>query len=186
MATATATKLITAEEFMAMDLGEGIHELVQGEVVEMPQPRPEHGRISFGSGFVLEVYGRASGFGYVTGNDSAVVTERDPDTVRGADVAFYSQGRWPRENLGPGLIPVPPDLVIEVYSPSNRSGEMRRKIDEYLRAGVLMVWVLHPVRKQLLIYRADELAPRVYELTDVVDGLDELPGFRCVVSEFFA
>ncbi len=43
MATVAKSKLLTAEEFMAADLGEGIFELVRGEVVEVPPPMPEHG-----------------------------------------------------------------------------------------------------------------------------------------------
>ena len=119
---ATVTRPITADEFLEMDLGEGEHELVRGEIVSMPTPMPAHGRYCMNSSFLLEIFGRATGFGYAITNDSAVQTERGPDTVRGADVAFYSHARWPREKLGKGLIPVPPDLVVEVLSPSNRPG----------------------------------------------------------------
>ena len=59
-------------------------------------------------------YGRQSGLGYALSNDSAVLTERDPDTVRGADVCFYSHARWPRIQVGKTLPPVPPDLAVEV------------------------------------------------------------------------
>ena len=182
----TVTQPITAEEFLAMDLGEGIHELVRGEIVEMPPPMPEHGRICFNAGFQLEAFARPTKFGYVLSNDSAVPTERGPDTVRGADICFYSEARWPRERVGWELIPVLPDLVVEVYSPSNRPGEMRDKVYEYLRAGVMMVWVIHPSKRQLWVYRMDELGPSVYSENDVVENLPELPGFHCVVSDFFA
>ena len=43
MATVAQTKLLTAEEFMAADLGEGTFELVRGEIVEVPPAMPEHG-----------------------------------------------------------------------------------------------------------------------------------------------
>ena len=75
MATAAQPKLLTAEEFMAADLGEGTFELVRGEVVEVPPPMPEHGRVCVNSGFALESYGRQSGLGYALSNDSAVLTE---------------------------------------------------------------------------------------------------------------
>src|SRR3954452_17179704 len=96
---ATATRAITAEEFLAMDLGGGSHELVGGEIIEMPPATPDHGRVGFRSGFLLEVYGQRTGLGYVVGNDSAILTRRDPDTVRGADVAFYLRQDCPRESL---------------------------------------------------------------------------------------
>jgi Uma2 family endonuclease len=183
---ATVTKPITAEAFMQMDLGEGIHELVRGEVIDVPQPMPEPGRVAFTTGFVLELYGCQTGYGYVLTNDSAVLTERGPDTVRGADVCYYSHARWPREKIGKGLIPVPPDLVVEVYSPGNRPAAMRAKVNEYLDAGVLMVWVIPPVKRQLVLYRPDDFPETIYNESGTVENLPELPGFRCAVSEFFA
>lgn len=183
---ATAEKLITAEQFMAMDLGEGAYELVRGEVVRVPPPRPRHGRTCLTVGYVLESFGRRTGLGYAIGNDAAVVTERGPDTVRGADISFYSEARWPRAQVGDGLPPVVPDLVVEVVSPSDRPGEIRRKIDDYLNAGVRMVWVVDPAMRTVLIYRPDAPAPALLGEADVIEGPAELPGFRRPVAEFFA
>jgi Uma2 family endonuclease len=185
MATATKT-LVTAEEFMEMDLGEGTFELVRGEIVRMPVPMPEHGRGCVNSVFVLESYGRRTGRGYVLSNDSAVQTVWGPDTVRGADVCFYSEARWPRSEVGRKVPPVPPDLVVEVYSPGNKKSKMLAKVHEYLDAGVLMVWVLHFGKRTLAIYRPDDPIPTILTEHDVLEDLPELPGFRCQVAEFFA
>src|SRR5947208_396518 len=114
MATIEAKKLITAKEFMEMDLGEGQHELVQGEVVLSPPTMPIHGLLCGNVAFVLENYGRQTRFGYALSNDAGVQTERGPDTVRGADVCFYSHDRWPRSGVGWKLPPLAPTLVIEV------------------------------------------------------------------------
>ena len=62
MATDVKTKLLTAEEFMASDLGEGTFELVRGEVIELPPPMPEHGRVCVNVAFALESYGRQTRF----------------------------------------------------------------------------------------------------------------------------
>jgi Uma2 family endonuclease len=186
MATASQSKLMTAVEFMAADLGEGIFELVRGEIVEMPMPMPEHGVVCGNTSGLLWDYGRRSGYGYVLSNDSAVLTERDPDTVRGADVTFYSHARWPRAQVGRTIPPVPPDLAVEVYSPSNRPGEMNRKIAEYLSIGTLMVWVIYPASRSIAIHRSDDQPPLVLHEGDVVENLPELPGFRCAVADFFA
>ena len=185
MATATKT-LVTAEEFMKMDLGPGTFELVRGEVIPVPPPRPEHGMICSNAVQILGPYGRQGGYGYVLCNDSAVHTERGPDTVRGADVCFYSHARWPRAQVGRSVPPVAPDLIIEVFSPGNRAGEMRAKVYEDLEAGALMVWVIHPVRRTLSVYRPEELDPTVFQESETLEGFPELPGFRCAVAEFFA
>jgi Uma2 family endonuclease len=186
MATVTQPKqTITAEEFLGMDLGEGSHELVRGEIVDMPPAMELHGRVCFKIGFHLEVYGHRTGYGYVLTNDTAVVTERAPDTVRGADVIFFSRARRPESELASRLSLIPPDLVVEVLSPSNRAGEILEKIAEYLNAGVLMVWIVHPEDRTVAIYRPDDPMPAFYRDTDVIEDLPELPGFRCAVSEFF-
>jgi len=186
MATVTKTDLITAEEFMAADLGDGSFELVRGEVVEMaPPPMPEHGRICGDVFFMLECYGRQTGLGYALSNDSGILTERNPDTVRGADVCFYSHARWPRTRLADGLPPVPPDLAVEVVSPGNRNAKIIKKVLEYLEAGVALVWVLYPKRRQVVMYRATEEELIYLQEHDVIENLPELPGFRCSVSDFF-
>ena len=185
MATASQTKLLTAEEFMAVDLGEGTFELVRGEIVEMPPAMPKHGLVCGSAFFLLESYGRQSGLGYALSNDSAVVTERNPDTVRGADVSFYANARWPRAHVGDQLPPVPPDVAVEVVSPGDRLAKIVKKVSEYLEVGVPLVWVVYPNRRQVVIYRANAEEPTTLDEQAVIENLPELPGFRCSVSDFF-
>lgn len=185
MATAAQTKLMTAEEFMSADLGDGTFELVRGEIIEVPPAMPEHGRVCGNTFFALESYGRQSGRGYGLTNDSAILTERGPDTVRGADVAFYSHARWPRSEVGKTIPPVPPDLAVEVYSPSDRRGALSRKVAEYLSAGVLMVWVIYPSSRSIVIHRSDDQPPLVLHEGAHIENLPELPGFRCAVADLF-
>ncbi len=185
MATATTTKLMTAEEFMAADLGEGTFELVRGEVHPLPPAMPKHGRVCANVLFVLESHGRQTKLGYALSNDSAVLTERNPDTVRGADVCFYSQSRWPRADVGNKLPPVPPDVAVEVVSPGNRMAAIMKKVSEYLEAGLSLVWVVFPERRQVVIYRANDDETISLHENDVIENLPELPGFRCAVSDFF-
>ena len=185
MATDVKTKLLTAEEFMAADLGEGTFELVRGEVIQVPLAMPEHGLVCANVVFLCESYGRQTGYGYALANDSAVVTERGPDTVRGADVCFYSKERWPRSQVGSALPPVSPDLVVEVYSPGNRRGEMLEKVVEYLAVGIPLVWVVYPKSRQVVIYRSADEPPDVLKQDAVIENLPELPGFRCPVADFF-
>jgi Uma2 family endonuclease len=88
---------MTAEEFLEWtqrpENENRWFELVRGEVIELPVPAKIHGRVCINVGFILETYVRQRGFGYITGNDSGVILERDPDTVRGPDVALYEDAR---------------------------------------------------------------------------------------------
>lgn len=182
MATATKTR-ITAEEFLKMDLGEGIHELVRGEIITLSPPEYWHGIVCLNAGSILRDFGRRTGHGHVGSNDSTVGIS--DITVRGADLCYYSEARWPRSRVGLERPPVPPDLVVEVLSPSDRPGKVFEKLADYLSAGVLMIWFIDPRRRTLAIYRLDDPTPTVLAEADHVEGLAELPGFRCQVAEFF-
>lgn len=184
MAT-TGKALITAEQFMQMDLDDGNFELVRGEVIKLPTGMPEHGLICADIGFTLAIFSRETGLGYVLTNDTAVQTEHDPDTVRGVDVCYYSQARWPRSEVGMSLPPVPPDLAVEVASPSDRPAWILEKASEYLDVGVPMVWVVYPKSRTLLIYRCDSPEPMILAESDTIENFPELPGFRCTIAEFF-
>jgi Uma2 family endonuclease len=184
MATVAQPKLMTAEEFMAADLGEGTFELVRGEVVPVPPTMPKHGRVCSKTIRILDTFGVQSGYGYcLTG--SAVATERGPDTVRAPDVCFYSHARWPESEIGDGLPPVPPDLAVEVVSPRDRPAGILRKVVEYLEAGVPLVWVVYPKRRRVAVYRPGEEEPIILKEDDVMENFPELPGFRCRVSDLF-
>ena len=89
-------------------------------------------------------------------NDSGVVTERGPDTVRGADVAYYSYERIPRGPLPNHYLDVVPELILEVRSPSDRWPNVLFKVAEYLEAGVVIVVVLDDESRTAFVYRADE------------------------------
>jgi Uma2 family endonuclease len=182
MAAATAPK-VTAKEFLQMDLGGVMHELDRGEIVEMTPPEYAHGYICGNFYRVLDSYGRTTHRGHAGTNDSRVVIS--DDTVRGADVCYYREDRWPRSRVGKEAPPGPPDLVVEVVSPSDRTRDIMQKVVEYLRVGIPCVWVAEPTKRTLTIYRHDDPTPAVLGGDAVVEGLPELPGFRCAVAELF-
>ena len=185
MAPESTTKAITAEQFLETDWGDGIFELVRGEVVRMTPPRSEHGLICWTLSGLFWDYVRRAGLGYCFSNDAAIVTERNPDTVRGPDLCYYSEARWPRSEIGrTPLPPVAPDLAVEVVSPSNRPGAMLRKVGEYLDAGVLLIWVVDPRSRTLTMYRPDAAAVVLRE-DQTIEDLPELPGFHCAVADIF-
>jgi Uma2 family endonuclease len=190
MTTATTpptTKRMTAEEFCDWaHLPENDNkwfELVRGEVIELPPPRKPHGRVCMNVAFALETYCRQRRKGYVLCNDSGVILEREPDTVRGPDVALYEDANK-FADLHPKYGEVPPRLAVEVLSPDDKAKHVTRKITDYLKNGVDLVWLIDPEDRTVTVYpreRGQYLLKEDGELT----GDDVLPDFRCKVADFF-
>jgi len=158
-------------------------ELVRGEVIELPPPMEPHGVVCVNVGYVLSGYCRQRGKGYITSNDSGVILERDPDTVRGPDVALYEDANK-FEDLHPKYGEVPPRLAVEVLSPNDKAKQVTRKITDYLHNGVELVWLVDPEARTVNVYRRDR-GPYLVEFDQELTDDDILPGFRCRVSEFF-
>jgi Uma2 family endonuclease len=138
MATATK-KLITAEEFARLpDPPDGSgQELVKGEVVTMPPPGGRHGACCSKVDRRLGTFVETNHLGTVCANDTGFIMERDPDTVRGPDIAFRSLDRLPE--IPEGYIPIPPDLAIEIVSPNDMFSRIQKRVRDYLKRGVRLV-----------------------------------------------
>lgn len=184
MATAVQTRLLTAEEFARRPDPGYPEELVRGEIVAMPQPGARHGEVCGQAYFLLRLYVEQHDLGRVLSNDSGVITERDPDTVRGADVAFYSFARMPRGPAPDGYPVTAPDLVIEVRSPSERWKDLHKKIGEYLDAAVGAVVVLEPEGRTAHVFSPDAMPQRLGP-EDELSVPEILGDFRVPVGRFF-
>jgi Uma2 family endonuclease len=178
---------MTAEEFCDWvhrpENADRWFELVRGEVIELPPPWKRHGAVCINVAWALGSHVRQRGKGYLTSNDSGVILERDPDTVRGPDIALYEDAQTFAE-LHPKYGEVPPILAVEVLSPTDRADRITRKISDYLRSGVRLVWLIDPEARTVTVYPLDS-ASRLVEEGQELDGGDVLPGFRCQVSDFF-
>lgn len=184
-ATQLDPRLMTIEEFARRPDSGHFEELVRGRVVRVASPKPYHGFIRVNIGVLLSGYARANDLGYVMSNDSGVITERDPDTLRGADVCFYSYARVPKGSLArDAYLEVPPDVVFEVFSPSDRWPKVLAKVAEYLEVGVPVVCVLDPADRALHLYTPEGPSRRVGEGDELILS-GALEGFRIAVGRFF-
>jgi Uma2 family endonuclease len=184
---AVETKRMTAEEFC-----EFVHkpenanrwfELVRGEVIELPPPMKLHGVVCGNLSRMLGNFCYDRRKGYVTGNDSGVILARDPDMVRGPDVAVYEDAQsW--EELHPKYGEVPPRLAVEVVSPNDKPGKLTEKTADYLASGVELVWVIDPEERHIAVYRKGR-EHRIAREGDEVTGEDVLPGLTVKVSDCF-
>lgn len=185
MATATPPEaLLTAEAFAAREGDGSISELIQGEVVRMTPPGARHGQICAEAVWILRGFTREHDLEHVLSNDSGVITTRNPDSVCGADVAFYSYARLPKGALTSGYPAVGPDLVVEVLSPNDRWPAVLAKVTEYLAADVAVVVVLDDSTTTAHVYHRDA-APQSFPADAGLSLPQTLPGFSIPVRRFF-
>lgn len=181
-------QLMTAEEFLEWTLREENwdrhFELQRGEVIEMPPPGKYHGFICANIVRLLGNYAAQQKSGYVCSNDSGVVTERNPDSVRGPDISYFVDSQTAAE-MERGYPETPPRLAVEVLSPSDRFNPMMQRVGELLLAGVGMVWVVDPEGRDISVCRSGQ-APQLLSATETLTAEDILPGFACPTTQIFA
>ena len=150
--------LLTADEFARLPDFAYPVELVRGRVIRLDHPTPRHGQVCSKTIWSLGRYLDMSDLGHLVSNNSAVVTTRNPDSVRGGDIAFYSYTRVPRGPLPPGYLKVVPNAIFEVRSATDRWSAILIKVGEYLAAGVTLVCVLDDATESAHVYRDGKAA----------------------------
>ncbi len=159
-------------------------ELIRGRLCEMPPPGNEHGVICLRLGAKILLHVEEHQLGIATSNDAGVVLERGPDTVRGPDLAYFSKERFSPSGRTTGYPEVPPNLVVEVKSPSVSLSEVHDKAMMWISYGVETVWLVLPDSRSVDVYRAGVDIVSVTE-PNQLSGLDVLPGFNCSLEEIF-
>ncbi len=179
--------LMTADELLAYDAGGRRTELVRGQLVVREPAGGAHAGVLFELSVAIGLYLRTpqAVAGRVLVGDPGVWIARDPDTVRAPDLAFVS-----RERLSDGVLPerfltVVPDLVVEIRSPTDRTGALLQKVGQWLEAGVTTVWVIDPARRNAQCYEGDGIVVLVGE-QDTLDGGTVLPGLRIPLASLWS
>lgn len=102
--------------------------------------------------------------------------------MRVPDISFVTWERVP--DVSDKFREGPPDLAVEVVSPSDRATAMHRRVQDYLTSGTRQVWVLWPSQRALTVYEADGSA-RELGADALLDGGNVLPGFSVQVADLF-
>jgi Uma2 family endonuclease len=183
MSTVATNTRYTPEDLLAMPQGVDF-ELVNGELVR----RNMGFRSSRVGGRVfrlMDMHSEANGLGWVLPADVGYQCfPDDPINVRKPDVSFIRRERLLAHQEPEGYARIAPDLAVEVVSPNDLFEELAEKVEEYLAAGVRLVWVVDPTAQRVLVYRADGTGT-ILRADDELSGEDVLPGFRCRVGDLF-
>jgi Uma2 family endonuclease len=175
----TVATLMTADELLMMPDDGQRHELVRGELRTMSPSGAEHGWVAakiIGS-LIQHVDQHRSGRVYAA--DAGFRIGRNPDTVRAPDASFVRDDRVVDTR---GFFEGPPDLAVEVISPSDSYSEVDEKTLEWLRAGVRAVLIVNPRTETVRVHRTTGASI----VNDTIEIDDILPGWRLPVVKLFS
>jgi Uma2 family endonuclease len=182
-----STPLLTADEFYEWchrpENRDRHFELERGKVIEMSRPGERHGVVCHNVNYLLGAYLRRRRKGRVCANDTGLVLERNPDTVRGPDVFLYDQSQ-PYDKLQTKYSEEVPQLAVEVLSPNDNWGKVLRRVSEFLQRGVAVVWVIDPENRTATVLLPNQL-PQVLEEGDEITGAPAFPDLAFRVAELF-
>lgn len=174
---------LTPDDLLAMPDGKQ-YELVNGELVEK-NVGVLSGRVEIIVIRMLDDFCEPAQAGPVFGGTTGIRCFADDlSRVRKPDAFFVKKERFQSSFWQDGFLTIHPDLAAEVVSPNDFATEVAEKVEEYLAAGVSLVWVIDPEVKTVVIHRADRSVSKLYS-DDELTGEDVLPGFRCRVRELF-
>jgi Uma2 family endonuclease len=134
---------------------------------------------------ILGGFAKERNLGLINGaQGSYQIFPDDPKKFRVPEVSFTRRERPPETGPADGHGKIAPDLMVEVISPNDLAVEVSLKVQDFLGAGVRLVWVVNPFLRDVQVYRAGG-RPSFLQASDTLDGEDVLPGFHCLVEELF-
>lgn len=170
---------ITEDELMRLPKDGRKWEMEKGRLMEVPTSI-KHEEI--GLNLILRLGPLARGRGIVTTGQGGF-RMRDGN-VRAPDVSYTRKERFPNSHAPDGFGDLAPDLCVEIISPSERCGQMPRKVREYFSTGAVQVWHIFPERQEVKVFMSPT-DTQTFSSDDVLDAGGILPGFSCRVADLF-
>lgn len=156
----------------------------QGDLVIMTPAGGGSGRRNSEVLFQLESWAREDGTGVVFSASAGFLL---PDgAMRAPDASWVLRSRLAglSRDEKEKFLPLCPDFVLELRSPTDRLTATQRKLEEYMENGAQLGWLIDPLEKTVHIYRPGR-APEVLEEPASVSGDQLLPGFRLQLEEIW-
>ncbi|MCI0413745.1 Uma2 family endonuclease [bacterium] len=182
--TPSRAREITSEELLRIPRDGFRYELVEGILKKMSPTGGKHGKVTVRITTPLAQHVQAHDLGQVYAAETGFKIASNPDTVLAPDVAFVSQNRVEKMGDVEGFIPGPPDLAVEVASPSDLFSETEEKELRWLEAGSRMVIVADPRKKTITAYRS-RYDIKVLKEGDILDCEDIIPGYKLSLKGIF-
>lgn len=180
MTIASLQTRFTPDDLLKME-GDGLFELVDGQLVEKEKSSLANKTAGLISTRLINYCEHAKSGDDVYPEQTFQCFAHDPELVRRPDVALIISSRLasvPEE----GHVPIAPDLVVEVISPNDKIYKFERKLIDYRKAGIKLVWEVNPKFRFVRVHYLDR-APLRLEESDTLTGAPVLPEFSVIVKE---
>ena len=147
-----------------------------GELIIMPPTGGETGRRNIKITTQLEVWNSQNSLGVAF--DSSTCFKLPNRAERSPDASWVKKERW--NALTPAqkekFPPLCPDFVVELRSPSDSLEKVRSKMQEYMKNGASLGWLINPKNKQVEVYCLNQDV-EILENPPTLSGENVLPGF---------
>ncbi|MCF2971945.1 Uma2 family endonuclease [Synechococcus sp. Nb3U1] len=157
----------------------------QGELIIMAPTGGETGNLNFEISGELYVWNRQTGLG--KSFDSSTGFSLPLGSDRSPDLAWIPIEKWEalNPNVRQGFLPLCPDFVLEILSPTDSWIQTQAKMQEYMDNGCRLGWLLDPKAKRAMIYCAGQ-APKLLEDPQTLSGEEVLPGFILPIQKIWS
>jgi len=179
---AISERRLTLAEFLELPEEEPALELIGGQVVQKVSPKGPHGRIQTRLGVLIDNYAEPRRLGLAFSETRTSFGGASPVP----DVVFYRWDRIPRTPVGriADDFTTPPDLAIEIISPSQRLNPLVLRCQWYVDNGVRIALLVDPERETVMLFRPGA-EPIMVALDELIDLEAVLPGFRLTPRQLF-
>jgi Uma2 family endonuclease len=179
---------MTTEELLALPRDGVDRWLIRGQLREKPMTVRDrwHGRVLARIGQLLGNWldSQPAPRGELLGGEPGVRLRRDPDTAVGIDLIYLGPELAELEPGDTLFIDGVPVLAVEILSPNDTQEEVNEKVDEYLAAGIPLIWIVNTHDRTVLVYRPNA-EPELVNVQQELSGDPHLPGFRVPAAQVF-
>jgi len=180
---------MTVEQFEQFPSEDGwMYELHQGRLITMPGPGFDHAVIQTALYRAIDGFLQTNKLGMLIGTGCYnLPLPGSTEEVLCPDLSYINPAKLATMQKRGSYLVGAPDLVIEIASPGDTHPEVARKAATYLQAGVLLIWTLWPTTKTIEVWRPQSTnrPVTILQIGDMLDGLDVIPGFQCLVKDVF-
>lgn len=160
-------------------------ELDEGELIVMSPSGGLHGTDASRFDRAVGNFVDEHDLGYTTVAEAAYILFKNPngkDIVYSPDVGFVRGDRLPN-GMPEKFIPFAPDLAVEVVSPTDKADEIQRKVENYMKYGTRVLWVVYSKTKSVAVHTPQ--GSTTVDIDGTLDGGDVLPGFKLPLKNVF-